>query len=67
MMSSIEYYRAYLKAARVAECLLTAYAKDEPVLAEYYRLDAVDDLRKLASELGFELVPVTASGQKEAA
>lgn len=66
-MSSIEYYKAYLKAARVSECLLTAYAKEDTVLAEYYRLDAIDELRKLADLLGFELVPVAASEQKEAA
>lgn len=61
----IEYYKAYLKAARIAECLLTAYAKEDPVSAEFYRDDAVGEFRKLAGLLGFELVPT--SSEKEVA
>ena len=68
-MSSIEYYKAYLKAVRVSECLLTAYAKEESASAEYYRGDAVDELRKLADHLGFELASKAISEEvkKEAA
>ena len=67
-MQNIEIYRAYLKAVRVSECLLTAYAKEDPASAAYYRDDAVDELRKLADELGFELVPKAISKiKKEAA
>ena len=66
-MSNIEYYKAYLKAARASECLLTAYAKEDPASAEYYRNDAVDELRKLADILGFELVPVVVTKEKAAA
>ena len=68
-MQNIEIYRAYLKAVRVSECLLTAYAKDDPASAEYYRGDAVDELRKLADDLGFELAPKAISEEvkKEAA
>ena len=68
-MQNIEIYRAYLKAVRVSECLLTAYAKEEPASAEYYRNDAVDEFRKLADHLGFELAPKAISEEvkKEAA
>ena len=57
MFQKLEIYRPFLKAARVSECVLTPYAKEDPGSASYYRGDAVDELRKLASELGFELVP----------
>lgn len=67
MMSNLEYYKAYLKAVRVSECLLTAYAKEDQASADYYRGDSIDELRKLASHLGFELVSATASEQKDAA
>lgn len=66
-MLNIEYYKAYLKAVRVSECLLTAYAKETIADAAYYRSDAVDELRKLAGHLGFELVPVSSSSLEAAA
>lgn len=65
-MSNIEYYKAYLKAARASECLLTAYAKEDPASAEYYRDDAVDELRRLADLLGFRLVPVSSNDRAAA-
>jgi hypothetical protein len=66
-MSNIEFYKAYLKAVRASECLLTAYAKEDAASAKYYRDDAVDELRKLAADLGFELAPVATSNERSAA
>lgn len=65
-MLNIEFHKAYLKAVRVSECLLTAYAKETVADAAYYRRDAVDELRKLAGHLGFELVPVSTTEEKAA-
>lgn len=68
-MQNIEIYRAYLKAVRVSECLLTAYAKEQHESIAYYVNDATDELRKLADHLGFELAPKAISEEvkKEAA
>lgn len=68
-MQNIEIYRAYLKAVRVSECLLTAYAKEDDATSAYYRDDAIDEFRKLADDLGFELTPKATSeeAKKEAA
>ena len=68
-MQNIEIYRAYLKAVRVSECLLTAYAKEQHESIAYYVNDATDELIKLADHLGFELAPKAISEEvkKEAA
>lgn len=68
-MQNIEIYRAYLKAVRVSECLLIAYAKEDAATTAYYLNDATDELRKLADDLGFELAPKAISKEvkKEAA
>lgn len=59
-------YRAYLFAREAAEDFVLAYAKaPNDDCADFYRERGIDELRKLAAHLGFELVPVEA--KKEAA
>lgn len=58
-------YRASLFAREAAEDFLLAYAKANSPgeMSPFYRERGVEELRKLAAHLGFELV----SGQQEAA
>lgn len=62
----MENYQAFLKAQTVAEYFLIAHAKSGPE-ADAWRNMAMENIRGLAKHLGFELVPVAAPEQKDAA
>ena len=61
-------YRAYLFMREGAEDFLLAYAKANSPgeMSPFYRERGLEELRKLAAHLGFELVPVS-NEKKDAA
>ena len=65
-IDSMYDYRAYLLCREAAEDFVLAYAKaPNDDYAAFYRERGIEELRKLAAHLGFELVSVEA--KKEAA
>lgn len=54
----IDHYRAYIKARSIVENLLLAHASEPTEYSmTFHEQKAKDDLRRLADELGFDLVP----------
>lgn len=59
-MNSLDYYQAHLMARQVSESFLLAYARAESSgddTAHFSRATGVEELRRLAAHLGFQLVP----------
>lgn len=63
ILNPLNHYKTYLIAQAAAESFVLAYARAESGDRSYsYSLNkGIDDVRKLAAQLGFQLVPIEAA------